>query len=70
VEHSAAWRVCRSPGRPAGKTTRVVSAEGAGGQNIYILPEYRLLVTFTERNYSTPQVGVIFLKEAVLPGLR
>ena len=55
---------------PAGGTARVVSAEGAGGQKLYILPEHRLLVAFTERNYTTPQVGPIFLKESVLPALR
>jgi hypothetical protein len=52
------------------KTVRVVSAEGAGGQKLYIFPDYRLLVAFTERNYSTPPVGPIFLKESVLPALR
>lgn len=49
------------------KTTRIISAEGAGGQKLYILPEYQMVIAFTEQNYSTPQVGSIFLRESVLP---
>jgi len=50
-----------------GRTTKVVSAEGAGGQTLYIFPEYKLIVAFTERNYNTPQVSPIFIRESVLP---
>ena len=49
------------------KTTKVVSAEGAGGQKLYIFPEYKLIIAFTERNYATPQVSPIFIKESILP---
>ena len=48
----------------------MISAEGYGGQRLYILPEYRLLVAFTEQNYTTPQVGRMVLRESVLPALR
>lgn len=51
----------------AGKTTKVISAEGAGGQRIYIFPEYNLVISFTERNYNTPQVSPLFIRESVLP---
>lgn len=50
-----------------GKTTTVVSAEGAGGQKLYIFPEYNLIIAFTERNYNTPQVSPLFIKESILP---
>jgi CubicO group peptidase (beta-lactamase class C family) len=50
-----------------GKTTKIVSAEGAGGQKLYIIPEYKMIVAFTERNYVTPQVGSLFLRESILP---
>lgn len=53
----------------SGKNTPVYSAEGAGGQKIYIFPEYRLVVGLTEQNYSTPQVGPVFIRESVLPVL-
>jgi CubicO group peptidase (beta-lactamase class C family) len=49
------------------KTTRVISAEGAGGQKLYILPEYQLIIAFTERNFTTPQVGPVFISESILP---
>jgi CubicO group peptidase (beta-lactamase class C family) len=49
------------------KTTKVLSAEGAGGQKLYIFPEYKLIIAFTERNYTTPQVSPIFIKESILP---
>ncbi len=45
-------------------------AEGAGGQRLCILPEYRLLVAFTERNYSTQGVGRTILRDYILPALR
>jgi CubicO group peptidase (beta-lactamase class C family) len=54
----------------AGKTIKVVSAEGAGGQNLYIIPEYKLIIAFTERNFYTPEVGTMFLKESILPVLK
>jgi len=50
-----------------GKTTKMVSSEGAGGQKLYIFPDYKLIIAFTERNYSTPQVSPIFIKESILP---
>jgi len=50
-----------------GKTTKVISAEGAGGQKMYIFPEYQLIIAFSERNYSTPQVSPLFIKESILP---
>ena len=52
-----------------GKTTRVISAEGAGGQRLSIFPEYQLIIAFTERNYSTPQVSPVFITESILPVL-
>jgi hypothetical protein len=52
------------------KTTRVVTGEGAGGQKMYIFPEYQLIIAFTERNYNTPQVSPIFINESVLPMLK
>jgi CubicO group peptidase (beta-lactamase class C family) len=48
------------------KKTRVVTAEGAGGQKIYIFPQYQLIIAFTERNYSTQQVSPIFIKELLV----
>jgi len=56
--------------RTMGKTTKVLSAEGAGGQKLYIFPEYKLIVAFTEHNYTTPQVSPIFIEESVLPLLK
>ncbi len=47
--------------------SRVISAEGAGGQKLYLFPEYKLIVAFTERNFNTPQVGEIFIRESILP---
>ncbi len=52
-----------------GRKTKVISARGAGGQYLYVVPEYRLVVSFTEENYSTPIVGPFILREAVLPAL-
>ena len=52
------------------KTTRVITAEGAGGQKMYIFPEYQLIIAFTERNYSTPQVSPLFITESILPLLK
>jgi CubicO group peptidase (beta-lactamase class C family) len=52
------------------KTTRVITAEGAGGQKMYIFPEYQLIIAFTERNYNTPQVSPLFIKESILPLLK
>jgi len=52
------------------ETTKVVSAEGAGGQKLYFFPEYKLIVAFTEHNYTTPQVSPIFIEESVLPLLK
>ena len=50
-----------------GKNTGVLSMEGAGGQKLYILPEYQLIIAFTERNYNTPQVSPLFISESVMP---
>jgi len=50
-----------------GRMTKVISAEGAGGQKLYLFPEYRLIVAFTERNYTTPQVSPLFIRESILP---
>lgn len=50
-----------------GKTTKVITAEGAGGQKLYIFPDYNLIIAFTERNYNTPQVSPMFIKESILP---
>jgi CubicO group peptidase (beta-lactamase class C family) len=44
-----------------------ISAEGAGGQKLYMFPGYKLIVSFNERNYNTPQVGPIFIKESIIP---
>jgi CubicO group peptidase (beta-lactamase class C family) len=52
------------------KTTKVISAEGAGGQKLYIFPEYNLVISFTERNYTTPQVSPLFIQESILPCLQ
>lgn len=51
------------------RSTKVVSAEGAGGQSLFIIPEHGLVVSFTEHNYTTPQVGPWVLRESVLPNL-
>jgi len=50
-----------------GKTTRVITAEGYGGQKLYLFPEYKLIIAFTERNYNTPQVSPMFIQESILP---
>lgn len=50
-----------------GKSTKIISAEGAGGQKLYVFPEYKLIIAFTERNYSTPQVSPLFIQESILP---
>jgi len=50
-----------------GKTTRVITAEGYGGQKLYLFPEYKLIIAFTEQNYNTPQVGPMFINESILP---
>lgn len=49
------------------KTVTVISAEGAGGQKLYIFPAYSIIVAFTERNYTTPQVSPLFIRESILP---
>lgn len=63
------WWVREMP-QSGGSTTKVITAEGAGGQRLYIFPQYRLIVAFTERNYSTPLVSPLFIKESILPILR
>jgi len=51
-------------------TTKVISAQGAGGQYMYILPEYRLIVAFTEDNFGTPLVGPFLFEAYFLPVLQ
>lgn len=51
------------------KTTIVISAQGAGGQYLYIFPEFELVVSFTENNYGTPIVGTFIINNYILPGL-
>lgn len=63
------WWIRNMPVR-GGLTTKVISAEGAGGQKLYIFNDYRLLIAFTERNLTTPQVSPLFIQESVLPILR
>lgn len=57
---------------PLGKglTTKVISAEGAGGQKLYIFNDYKLIIAFTERNFTTLQVSPLFIQESVLSILR
>jgi len=52
------------------KTTKVISAQGAGCQYIYILPEYELIVSFTENNFGTPLVGPFLFEAYILPVLQ
>jgi len=49
------------------KTIMMASAEGAGGQKLYVFPDYKLIIAFTEHNYTTPQVSPLFINESVLP---
>lgn len=51
------------------RTTKVISAQGAGGQYMYVIPEYDLVVSFTENNYSTPIMGPWILANVILPAL-
>jgi CubicO group peptidase (beta-lactamase class C family) len=52
------------------RTIKVLSAEGAGGQKLYIFPEYDLIVAFTERNYNTPHVSPLFINDSIIPILK
>ena len=52
------------------RTTKVISAEGAGGQSLFIIPEFSMVISFTEHNYTTPQVGLWILKDYILPALK
>lgn len=52
------------------KTTKVISAQGAGGQYMYIIPEYSLIVAFTENNFGTPLVGPFLFSTYILPALQ
>ena len=54
----------------SGATTSVYSAEGAGGQMLFIIPRYGITLSVTEQNYTTPQVGMILLRESILPLLK
>jgi CubicO group peptidase (beta-lactamase class C family) len=49
--------------------TKVISAQGAGGQYMYLIPEYELVVSFTERNYGTPIVGPWIFENVILTAL-
>lgn len=53
-----------------GKSTRIISAQGAGGQYMYIIPEYNLVVGFTEDNMNNPLVGDLIMQNVVLPSLK
>ena len=53
-----------------GNITKMISAEGAGGQKLYIFMDYELIIAFTEHNYNTPQISPIFIKESILPILQ
>lgn len=50
-----------------GKATKLISAEGYGGQKLYLFPEYQLIIEFAEHNFTTPQVSPMFIKESILP---
>jgi CubicO group peptidase (beta-lactamase class C family) len=50
-----------------GSITKMISAEGAGGQKLYIFMDYQLIIAFTEHNYYTPQVSPLFIKQSILP---
>jgi len=52
------------------KTTKVISAQGAGGQYLYVFPEFDLVISFTEHNYGTPLVGPFIIDHFILPSLR
>ena len=67
-EYGYFWWIRDLPKRE-NKSIMVASAEGAGGQKLYVFPDYRLVIAFTERNYTTPQVSPLFIKESVLPVL-
>jgi len=51
------------------KATKVLSLQGAGGQYLWVIAEYDLVVSFTEENYSTPIVGPWIFKNLILPSL-
>lgn len=53
-----------------GKIVKMVSAEGAGGQKLFIFTDYKLIIAFTEHNYTTPQVGPMFIRESIMPILK
>jgi len=55
--------------RSDGKSTKVISAQGAGGQYMYIIPEYDLIVAFTENNFGTPIVGPFLFEAYIIPAL-
>jgi len=52
------------------ETIKVISAQGAGGQYMYIIPEFRLIVAFTENNFGTPLVGPFIFNTYILPVLQ
>jgi hypothetical protein len=46
-----------------------VSAQGAGGQSLFIVPAYGLIVSFTENNNQTPIAGPWIFEKVILPAL-
>jgi len=52
------------------KTTKLISAQGAGGQYMYIIPEYKLIIAFTEYNFGTPVVGPFLFDTYFVPVLQ
>ena len=51
------------------RSTKVISAQGAGGQNLYVFPEFELVVSFTESNYGMPVAGTLIINNFILPAL-
>ena len=52
------------------KTTKVLSAQGAGGQHLYVFPEYNLVVSVTEHNFGSSLVGPMIISNAIVPSLK
>ena len=52
-----------------GRTTKVISFQGAGGQNLYIFSDYNLVISFTESNFGTPLVGPFIISNFIVPAL-
>jgi CubicO group peptidase (beta-lactamase class C family) len=54
---------------PDERRIHLISAQGAGGQYLYIIPEAELVVSFTESNFGTPIVGPYIISNYIIPGL-